>query len=170
MKPEESQMPSIDSSDRLDRAIAALKTDTAQAPPPAVDAAVAAAIARRNARRRVTARWHAWTWVVAPAAVAASAAALFIAQRASLDWVPDDPSAIASAEARSPIAATQFMPVVSMAELEQSGNALIVPARLPRMTLAELGLPVNPARAADAIDAELLVRRDGTLLAVRFTY
>jgi hypothetical protein len=38
------------------------------------------------------------------------------------------------------------------------------------MSLAELGLPVDPGRAADGIDAELLVRGDGTLLAVRFAY
>jgi hypothetical protein len=36
------------------------------------------------------------------------------------------------------------------------------------MSLAQFGLPVDPARAADAIDAELLVRLDGAVLAVRF--
>ena len=47
---------------------------------------------------------------------------------------------------------------------------MIVTARLPRMTLAQLGLPINPARAADTIDTELLVRPDGSVLAVRFVY
>ena len=36
------------------------------------------------------------------------------------------------------------------------------------MTLAQFGLPVNPARAVEAIDTELLVRRDGAVLALRF--
>ena len=62
------------------------------------------------------------------------------------------------------------MPVVPLADIERAGDAMVVPARLPRMTLAQLGLPVNPARAADAIDTELLVRRDGSVLAVRFVY
>ena len=47
---------------------------------------------------------------------------------------------------------------------------MVVQARLPRTTVAQLGLPINPARAADAIEAELLVRRDGSVLAVRFVY
>ena len=66
--------------------------------------------------------------------------------------------------------AAEFMPVVPIADIERAGDTMVVPARLPRMTLAQLGLPVNPARAADAIDTELLVRRDGSVLAVRFIY
>jgi len=64
----------------------------------------------------------------------------------------------------------EFMPVVPIADIESATDALVVPARLPRTTLAQLGLPINPARAADAIDTELLVRRDGSVLAVRFVY
>ena len=64
----------------------------------------------------------------------------------------------------------EFMPVVPMADIESAGDALVVAARLPRTTLAQLGLPINPARAADTIDTELLVRRDGSVLAVRFVY
>ena len=66
--------------------------------------------------------------------------------------------------------ATSSLPVVPLADIERAGDAFVVPARLPRMTLAQLGLPVNPARAGDAIDTELLVRRDGAVLAVRFVY
>ena len=62
------------------------------------------------------------------------------------------------------------MAVVPLAEIEGAGDAMVVSARLPRMTLAQLGLPVNPARAAEAIDTELLIRRDGSVLAVRFVY
>ena len=66
--------------------------------------------------------------------------------------------------------ADEFMPVVPLADIERAGDALVVSARLPRTTLAQLGLPVDPARAAEAIDTELLVRRDGSVLAVRFVY
>ena len=52
--------------------------------------------------------------------------------------------------------------------VERVGDALVIPARMSRLSLAQFGLPVNPARAADAIDTELLVRSDGAVLAVRF--
>lgn len=153
-----------DNHPNLDRALAALKTATCEeAPPPAVDAAIARAIARSTTRGRLRFPWS-LQWLLAPAAIAAAVAVVFSAYRAALDPARDEPPA---ATARP---ATQFMPVVPIAELEQAQTALIVPARLQRMSLAELGLPVNPERAADGIDAELLVRGDGTLLAVRFAY
>ena len=48
-----------------------------------------------------------------------------------------------------------FMPVVPLADIERAGDAWSCPRAVPRMTLAQLGLPVDPARAADAIDTEL---------------
>ena len=57
-----------------------------------------------------------------------------------------------------------------MAEIERAGDKMVIPARLARMTLAQLGLPVDPARAGEGVDTELLVRGDGSVLAVRFIY
>jgi hypothetical protein len=74
---------------------------------------------------------------------------------------PVSPAAASTASAR-------FMPVVPVAEIERSSDAYVVPARVPRMALAQFGLPVNPARAGDAIDTELLIRPDGAVLALRF--
>ena len=54
------------------------------------------------------------------------------------------------------------------AEIERTGDAYVMPARMPRMALAQFGLPVNPARAGEAIDTELLIRPDGAVLALRF--
>ena len=47
---------------------------------------------------------------------------------------------------RSPARAdsAMFMPVVPMSEIALTGDALVVPARLSRMTLAQFGLPVDP--------------------------
>lgn len=152
----------------LDRRLAALKESVADAlPPPAVDRAVAAAVARaaqrsapRPVRRSAGDRWLAW-----PLALAASIAALsFVVRSLPPEAIVAEPAAAAST------AAAEFMPVVPLADIERAGDAMVVPARLPRMTLAQLGLPVNPALAADAIDTELLVRRDGSVLAVRFIY
>jgi hypothetical protein len=152
----------------LDRTLAALKQSVADAvPPPATDRAVAAAIAsaQRTAARVKHGpgdRWLAW-----PLALAASIALLsFVVRSLPPEAMVGEPAGVASRSS----AGDEFMPVVPIADIESAGDALVVPARLPRTTLAQLGLPINPARAADTIDAELLVRRDGSVLAVRFVY
>ena len=60
------------------------------------------------------------------------------------------------------------MPVVSSEEIARAGDTYVMPARLPRTTLAQLGLPVNPERIGEAVETELLVRADGAVLALRF--
>jgi len=155
--------------DNLDRRFAALKATVADAlPPPAVDRAIASAIARAQRHPRHAGhtgpgdRWLAW-----PLALAASIVALsFVVRSLPPEAVLADPAPdVAQQES-----GRDFMPVVPIADIEAAGDTVVVPARVPRMTLAQLGLPVNPARAADAIDTELLVRRDGSVLAVRFVY
>jgi len=152
------------SNDPLDRRLAALKDAVAaELPPTATDRAVAAAISRARRTTRATARgdrWLAW-----PLALAASIAVLSVVVRSlPPEAVVPDAAVVAQASGDA------FMPVVPIADIESATDALVVPARLPRTTLAQLGLPINPARAADAIDTELLVRRDGSVLAVRFVY
>ena len=154
----------IMSNDPLDRRFAALKDAVAaELPPTATDRAVAAAVARARRTNRTASRgdrWLAW-----PLALAASIAVLSLVVRSlPPEAVVPDAAVIAQA------AGDEFMPVVPIADIESATDALVVPARLPRTTLAQLGLPINPARAADAIDTELLVRRDGSVLAVRFVY
>ena len=152
------------SNDPLDRRLAALKDAVvAELPPTATDRAVATAVARARRTTRAAARgdrWLAW-----PLALAASIAVLSVVVRSlPPEAVVQDAAVIAQAPGDA------FMPVVPIADIESATDALVVPARLPRTTLAQLGLPINPARAADAIDTELLVRRDGSVLAVRFVY
>lgn len=151
--------------DELDRRLAALKDALAGAEPPAsTDLAIAKAVDRAAAKRarasrgpRALDRWLAW-----PLALAATIAGVAIAIRA----IPDgDISPVKAASASAP---PRFIPVVPVAEIERSSDAYVVPARVPRMALAQFGLPVNPARADDAVDTELLVRPDGAVLALRF--
>lgn len=147
----------------LDRRFDALKDAVAtELPPSTTDRAIAAAVERAKRAPRNGARsdrWLAW-----PLALAASIAVLsFIVRSLPPEAVVAEPAVVQASS-------DEFLPVVPMAEIERAGEALVVPARLPRTTLAQLGLPINPARAADAIDAELLVRRDGSVLAVRFVY
>lgn len=155
----------------LDRQLASLKTSIAALEPPAaVDQAVAAAIAAAPSQPR---RLHWPLRVPAPAWVgwsAALAAALAVVAVVHRTEVP-----VPTLDAGTPPVAgkggsAMFMPVVPMSEIALTGDALVVPARLSRMTLAQFGLPVNPARATDAVDTELLVRGDGAVLAVRFSH
>ena len=152
----------------LDRRLAALKEATADAlPPPSTDRAVEAAIARAKRAPPPAARSRGERWLAWPLALAASIAVLSFVVHS----LP--PETVVAPETKPVATRTggdEFMPVVPIADIERARDALVVPARLPRMTLAQLGLPINPARAADAIDTELLVRRDGSVLAVRFVY
>lgn len=149
----------------LDERLAALRCELAGAEPPAsVDRAIARTVARetnararRTGRPRVVDRWLAW-----PLALAATIAVVAVAIRSN---PAGDVSPVASAAAST---VPRFMPVVPAAEIERSTDAYLVPARLPRMALAQFGLPVDPARADDAMDIELLVRPDGAVLALRF--
>jgi hypothetical protein len=153
-----------DSNRMLDARFASLRLASADAHPPATtDRAITDAIARARLSQRALHRtgfeWPAWpVW----AGLATATAIVVVTLRPLPPTVVDDPLRMAA-----PMTDDTFVPVVPLADIERAGDALVVPARVSRMTLAELGFPVNPARAADAVDAELLVRGDGSLLAVR---
>ena len=160
---------------QLDAHLAALREAiAAEAPPPSTDRAVAAAIARARRVRRAAGRMPAWlrrvdAWFAWPIALAASITLLSLVIRSVPPPSPADPDVVRGSVQDLPRTAS-FMPLVPLAELERAGDTLVVPARMSRMSLAQFGLPVNPARAADAIDTELLVRPDGAVLALRFTH
>jgi len=150
----------------LDDRLAALKLELAAfEPPPSTDRAITTAADRASRKRRRPAlaprfleRWFAW-----PVALAASIGLVaFAVRQMPADEIVSAPTAAASN------ASARFMPVVPVAEIERSSDAYVVPARVPRMALAQFGLPVNPARAGEAIDTELLIRPDGAVLALRF--
>jgi hypothetical protein len=152
--------PTLD--DRL-RALSAALDDVR--PPEAVDRAVAGAIASAQRRGRRTAPGRGWErWLAWPVALAASIFAIsFVVRHAPSDELSRSLAADALQRAGE-----AFVPVVAPEVIERAGEAYVVSARLPRTALAELGLPVNPERIGEAIDAELLVRPDGAVLALRF--
>jgi hypothetical protein len=151
---------------RLDAQLARLRESLADAaPPPSVDHAIATAVgkAQRSLRRKRPRRFEAWlAW---PLGLAASIVVLSFVVRSVQPSMQRETEIAAEGLADAP---ASFMPVVPIAELERAGDTLVVPTRMSRLSLAQFGLPINPARAADAIDAELLVRPDGAVLAVRF--
>jgi hypothetical protein len=147
----------------LDASLRALAHAHADDRPPArVDRAVAQAIAdaRRQAathprRTRRIEPWLAW-----PLALAASVFALsFVVRQAP-------PATIAPGV--DPRDAAAFLPLAADDDIASASDAYVLAARLPRPSLGQLGLPVNPARIDQPVDAELLVRPDGTVLAFRF--
>jgi len=68
--------------------------------------------------------------------------------------------------------ASSFMPLASATRWQQLLNdsatpAWLVTTELPRDRLAALGLPFDPARAAEPVRAELLMHASGEVIAVR---
>jgi hypothetical protein len=150
-----------------------------QSPPPAVQralqAAFAAAPSQPLARRRASAAVVSGRDAVGAGAArwraAAVCAALLMASTALLLLAaPTDPTraqAAALAEpAFVPVAAAERWPPMA-AGAQGAAPAWLVRAEMPRARLAEWGLPFDPARAGEAVRAELLMRPSGEVLAVR---
>jgi len=60
-----------------------------------------------------------------------------------------------------------FVPVGNTAVLATGSTAWLVRTEMSRQQLAALGLPFDPTRAAERVPAEVLLRPNGDLLAVR---
>lgn len=154
----------------LDRRLAALRDAySAEIPPSATDRAIELAIKRANARGR--SRGFGWLpraerWIAFPLALAASIAMIAFVVRS---LTPDTPPSTRDQSLALASARDAFIPLVPAAEIGRTSEAMLIPTRVPRTALAELGWPIDPARAADDVDAELLVGRDGAVLAMRFT-
>lgn len=97
-------------------------------------------------------------WLAVPVAISAGIALLI----GVLAMVPvGEPQAIESG-------ATPFIALTSADEFERAGPPLLVSSQVPRVAMADYGLPVDPARADQPVDAEFLLSRTGVVLAVRF--
>jgi len=151
--------------DALDRRLSALKAELSDLrPPPAVDRAIAAAIVRAERAGAAASHWSNWRAFLAwPAAVAVTAALAVVVWTLRSSFEREGQPAPTAVSA-----ATDFIPVVPVADIARTHGAYVVSTPLPRTMLADLGLPVSPLRAAEPVQSELLVRADGTVLAVRF--
>ena len=153
----------------FDRHLASLRMSVASlSPPKRVDDAIAAAIQPSTERARGR-KWPAArpAWLaLSGVAMAALLAVAIIGRDAPRSPILDAGTAPVAGETDRAV----YLPVVPVTELAEVSDALVVSAQLSRMTLAELGFPVDPAQAADVVDTELLVRADGALLAVRFVH
>jgi len=152
----------------LDDALTELRAATRDlAPPATLDAAIARAIRGRDAALR---RQRIFRALLVPIALAATVTGIALVNRSLL--APDAPArgdaAAVAAGPRTEAGGTAFVPLVSIAELEHTRETLVVAMQLPRTSLGEFGVAVNPARAGDSVPAELLIRPDGAVLAIRF--
>jgi hypothetical protein len=143
-------------------------------PPAAVHAAVRARLAPRGqtagqlavvgfAGRR-SASWAPWTTAVLCGALLIASTALLLQPGAGAG------RPVAAAGWAADTALLGFLPTASAGHwLREAGAApaWVISAELPREQLAEFGLPFDPTRAADTVRAELLLRSNGEVMAVR---
>ena len=124
-----------------------------------------------------TRRW--WTplaaWAATAAVVAAAAVLLFVHQRrpapqpltatelAAMDW-SDGWQEEGDAEAAS----GEFIPLPNAARLAPSEDVNLVRVEVPRSTMIALGYPVAADRAAELVQADVVLGSDGLARAVRF--
>jgi len=151
--------------DALDRRLSALKAELSELrPPAAVDRAIASAIVRAERAGAAASRGSPWRAFLAwPAAVAIAAALATVVWTLRSSFEREVQSAPPGVSA-----ATDFIPVVPVEDIARTRGVYVVSTPLPRTMLADLGLPVSPLLASEPVQSELLVRADGTVLAVRF--
>jgi hypothetical protein len=101
--------------------------------------------------------WRRWT-LVAPVAIAGMLLMLLFAR----------PTAPVDSENAAAAAATPFFALAGIEAIAAERAPLVVSSRVPRTALADYGLPVDPGRADEPVEAEFLLSRAGVVLAVRF--
>jgi hypothetical protein len=158
---------------RLDEWMAAARSDVARRlPDPLVEQRLLARMRERRALQSAPTqslpvkpaaprRLRLSPWFGVPAALTSTA----LAGIALLVWVV----ALAPEETNAPLlTATPFFALESADVIAAERSPIVVESTLPRVALADYGLPVDPARADEAVGAEFLLSRAGVVLAVRF--
>jgi hypothetical protein len=125
---------------------------------------------RRGARAQSAAKsgalWPAWG-IAAALAVWAVAAAL--QPRAPAPVAIDNVAASQAVEsADSSEVATQYFALEQDTDLSALEGAPVVRMKLPRTVLTTFGLPMNPERAEEPVQADVVLGPDGFARAVRF--
>lgn len=147
-----------------------------QVPPAGVETAVFAAFeARLRAGAKAKRPTRRWPGLFRLGMVAATLCVVTVA--GLLIWgatqVTRQATQLASQTVRQTVSAisTGFLPLVNnarlRAEAKKTSTAWVLPAELPRSALANLGLPFDPARAGERMQAEILISAQGDVLAVR---
>lgn len=107
-------------------------------------------------RRPAAAPWWRRWMIGVPVALAAALTVLLIAT----PMAPVAPGVT--------VAATPFFALAGIEAIAAESAPVVVSSRVPRTALADYGLPVDPARVDEPVNAEFLMSRAGVVLAVRF--
>lgn len=114
-------------------------------------------------RRRIRRRRNAW-WSMTGVGAIAAALAVFA-------WTgPQQPrSPSLSEDAAAPVeeVASGFYPVPDADALPPAESALVVRVQMPMESLRVIGVPINEGRAAERVEAEVLLGQDGLARGVR---
>ncbi|MGC9969590.1 MAG: hypothetical protein ABSE56_03265 [Bryobacteraceae bacterium] len=151
-------------------ALRALATDSQALEAPArVERALIAAY-RRGARvrpaRRSGALWPIWGVAAAMVLLAVAAA---LQPRAPGPAASSDPAVSEPVEiAQAGEFATEYFALEQGTDLTALEGAPVVRMKLPRTVLASFGLPMNPERAEEPVQADVVLGPDGIARAVRF--
>ena len=134
-----------------------------QTPPPGRDDAALDAMQARFAQRQASERRLRWRWSLVGPGLCASVLVVCV-------WLVN--LAPPEHDGTTLTRGSDFIVLVSAdrwAAFEKAGaaNAWLVPTEVPRERLALLGLPYDPATAAEPVHAELLVHASGDVLAMR---
>jgi hypothetical protein len=151
-------------------ALRALATDSQGLEAPArVERALIAAY-RRGARARPAGRSGAlWPiWGVAAAVVLLAVAAALQPRAPGPVAVPNAADSKALEIAETGEFATEYFALQSGTDLTALEGAPVVRMKLPRTVLASFGLPMNPERAEEPVQADVVLGPDGIARAVRF--
>lgn len=132
----------------------------AQQPPPTLRGALLQRLAATPPsglapppRRRTLARWWAWSGGAAVLAMLTIVSTVLL---------------LAPPPGAAPRAGGEFLPLVPREDWpDEASPAWLVTSELPQERLAALGLPYDPAHAAERVRAELLVHPSGLVLALR---
>jgi hypothetical protein len=155
--------------ERIDEWMAAARADLElRKPDPMIEHRLLARMRERQALRSVAATQPArtpararpmrrWLWLGAPALAAALGFVVLMIGFSRPDAI-DAPV----------LRATPFFALASAEAIAAERAPIVVESAVPRMALADYGLPVDPARVDEAVGAEFLLSRAGVILAVRF--
>lgn len=126
--------------------------------PPRVEGALVAAFRQSKAAQRPAVQWRAWA-----SALAAGVAVFAIA----VGLQPRNPVPAVVAEEQVEVA-TDYFPLQYGTDLTALEGAPVIRMEFPRTVLASFGLPMNPQRAAEPVQADVVLGRDGIARAIRF--
>ncbi len=110
---------------------------------------------------RPAVRWPVWASAIA-AGVAVFAIALGLQPRHPV------PALVPLAAVSQGEVATEYFPLQDGTDLAALEGAPVIRMEFPRTVLASFGLPMNPERAAEPVQADVVLGRDGIARAVRF--